>query len=394
MAQAVDVKSRHRNEYFDVIRGLAILGVIAVHSGQQARIVSGDSGSIFSPISELGLYGVELFFFISGALITSLYGFAPNDSLKKQHYWRKRIARIVPLWLAFFVIFMLVKNVTPPGLQVNIFLENHQGVTGWALLILMMLTFTAWLSPLLWNSVIPGGWSIQAEMAHYLAFSFVRKLSLKNLLVLLLSINAFTLIALNIHDSLPGFIDQILMGWIRLGFYSTFFYFLLGVASVSLYSKYSAGILWPELLKRISTLEWVLMGCYLLSVMSLPMPLGLGSNSQAIGVVVLSLFFGLLIQRVRSIVPWFTTLGKYSYFLYFIQSLVIFGLSFVLEQFEKNSVPMLNNSLFVFIFYVSIILVVSLPLAWLSAKYFENPILRLARGNPKAQKSKSAMQSC
>lgn len=387
MSTANHLNSKHRNEFFDVIRGLAILGVIAVHSGQQARNVSGDSGALFSPISELGLYGVELFFFISGALITNLYGFSPKDSLKAQHYWRKRVARILPLWLAFFVIFMLLKNVTPPGSQVNLFLENHQGVTGWVLLILMMLTFTAWLSPLLWNSVIPGGWSIQAEMAHYLAFTIARKLSLRNLLIVLLLVNGFTFVALNIHDSLPGVIDGLLLAWIRLGFYSTFFYFLLGVASITVYREFSVGESWPKILERIKIFEWVLMGIYLISVMSLPMPLGLGTNSQALGVVVLSLFCGLLIQQIRSLVPLFTTLGKYSYFLYFMQIIVIFGLSTALEQFDLSSVPMLKNSLVVFIFYVAIILVVSLPLAWLSARYFEGPILKLVRGNARKKRS-------
>jgi peptidoglycan/LPS O-acetylase OafA/YrhL len=205
-----------------------------------------------------------------------------------------------------------------------------------------------------------------------------------HLLLVLLAINLFTFVALNIYDALPGLVNQFLLGWIRLGFYSTFFYFLLGVASVVLFSRFSAGAQPVELLKQITIIEWVLRGIYLISVMALPMPMGIGSNSQAFGVVLLSLFCGFLIQKIRVIVPFFTTLGKYSYFLYFMQILVIYWLSSVLMSLDKSSVPLLNVSLMVFLAYVAIILSISLPLAWFSARFFEGPFLRLARSKPKS----------
>ena len=59
---------QNRLEYFDVARALAVLGVLAVHAAQV-------TSKSLVPISiwELGRFGVQLFFLISGATVALTY---------------------------------------------------------------------------------------------------------------------------------------------------------------------------------------------------------------------------------------------------------------------------------------------------------------------------------
>ncbi|CAN2173166.1 Acyltransferase 3 [Candidatus Nanopelagicaceae bacterium] len=95
----------NRNLQVDILRGLAILGVVAVHSVQVTNeLISGKLSERLTYTLSLGKYGVELFFCISGFLLFSIYGLQ-TTSLPKS-YLRRRAARILPLWIAFLVIGM------------------------------------------------------------------------------------------------------------------------------------------------------------------------------------------------------------------------------------------------------------------------------------------------
>ena len=60
-------KVNKRNLWIDVLRGLAILGVVLVHTMQTTNsLLVGDRSVAFTYLIELGRYGVEVFFFISG----------------------------------------------------------------------------------------------------------------------------------------------------------------------------------------------------------------------------------------------------------------------------------------------------------------------------------------
>jgi peptidoglycan/LPS O-acetylase OafA/YrhL len=334
------------------------------------------------------MYGVELFFFISGALIVSLYGLGGPMSLASLGYWPKRLARILPLWILFFIIFTALRNYTGPGADVQVFLNQHSGASGWLFLATLVATFTAWLSPYLWNAAVPGGWSIQAEMAHYLAFATLRRFNAKSILLVLVGMNLATLAAIRFESSLPQWLEKPIDGWVRLGFYSTFFYFLLGVVAYSIMSKLRKGENLSDIGKSLSSFEWILSIIYVSTVLALPLPLGFGNNAQAIGIVLLSLGIGFVIQRVRLVVPALTTLGKYSYFIYFMHLLVLSGLSDLLLRIDKAKVPILNSATFVFLVYLLVLLSIALPSAWLSYRFFERPILQLAR----RRKSHSASQ--
>ena len=91
-----------REELIDVLRGLAIAGVISVHVAQTTLQGGGPAQNLFSKIFSLGRYGVELFFTVSGFLLFKLYG-RSREKLSKVYYLR-RITRIYPLWILFLFL--------------------------------------------------------------------------------------------------------------------------------------------------------------------------------------------------------------------------------------------------------------------------------------------------
>ncbi|HXI77412.1 MAG TPA: acyltransferase, partial [Steroidobacteraceae bacterium] len=68
----------------DGIRGLSFLMVFATHAGLQAVV--------------LGDFGVTVFFYLSGFLITTLlrFEFEKNGSINVRHFWLRRALRILP----------------------------------------------------------------------------------------------------------------------------------------------------------------------------------------------------------------------------------------------------------------------------------------------------------
>ncbi len=90
----------------DGVRGLAVLLVLVVH----LMLFNGDTGSLWwdsiGQLRALGFLGVDLFFVLSGFLITGIL----YDTLHDPHYFRnfymRRFLRIFPLYYGF--IFLLI----------------------------------------------------------------------------------------------------------------------------------------------------------------------------------------------------------------------------------------------------------------------------------------------
>lgn len=186
-----------RLDLLDTLRGIAIIGVVLIHSKNFAVMGMTQFGvpevEYLSSVSDFGMYGVELFFAISGYLISMLYprsavSLAPW-SLKS--YFARRFARIWPLWALFATL----------GFAVGISKFENDFYTPWdavladtsspaALLhdpvigLLLSLLFLGFLSPLLWG-VVPGGWSIQNEIANYAIYAALRRRSLRVFIVVL-----------------------------------------------------------------------------------------------------------------------------------------------------------------------------------------------------------------
>ncbi|HEY6641895.1 acyltransferase [Povalibacter sp.] len=103
----VEDLTRQHFRQLDGLRGIAILMVIACHFDLLYQPVDGGKGLV-SKFAQAGWMGVDLFFVLSGFLITGIL-LATRDS---PHYFRnflaRRFLRIWPLYYANLVLFFLV----------------------------------------------------------------------------------------------------------------------------------------------------------------------------------------------------------------------------------------------------------------------------------------------
>ena len=145
-----------RSHTLDVLRGLAIAGVLAIHVSQAfpSNIRAIDFAFM------CGWTGVNVFYFVSAMTMCLMWTQRTETSPTRKFYIR-RFLRIAPLfWLAIPIY--LIINGTGPS-------DNAPNGIG-PLQVILTATFLHGFWPDSVNSVVPGDWSIAAEMTFYLVF--------------------------------------------------------------------------------------------------------------------------------------------------------------------------------------------------------------------------------
>lgn len=94
----------------DGVRGIAILLVLVFHAGEDFDSCHFDTGNLFSNVAAHGHIGVDLFFVLSGLLITSKLIAAKHKSLRDYllDFYKRRICRIFPLYYLALAVVVLV----------------------------------------------------------------------------------------------------------------------------------------------------------------------------------------------------------------------------------------------------------------------------------------------
>jgi len=143
----------------DLMRGLAIFGVLVVHTSQ---VVS--AGSAFDALLAFGRFGVQLFFLVSAYTMCYMWDARIHETNRQRKFYIRRVLRIVPLfWLAIPVYLLL------NGASSELWTPDGRGV----LQVLLTATFLHGFVPSAISTVVPGGWSIAAEMTFYLIFPLI-----------------------------------------------------------------------------------------------------------------------------------------------------------------------------------------------------------------------------
>lgn len=363
--------SSKRIDRIDALRGVAILGVISVHSIQNANFGSNNSGTdLITEFLSLGRYGVELFFVISGCLLTSIYSF--EGSPIKPSYFRRRIGRIYPLWILFLVFYLFTYySFSYGGVQRAVSSVDTGGrvETNLFIIVLLTLTFTLFASPTLWNTVIPGGWSIQVEVIHYLLFPFMRKVGLQICLIFAASMNFLTFIFVlfqsgtaSINSQFKYFVDT----WIRLGINSSFSFFLLGILGFQIASLNEERRAFDFLTKNKAVPIFILS--------FLCAPCSFGRSIEALGFVSLSiiLVFSLNLGPLFKVL---CVVGQYSYFVYFAHFIFLDVLVHLTVNSNLNGIGKIGH-LPLFFIYFFLTLFLSLILGKLSMRFIEEPAMK------------------
>lgn len=172
------------NQYYptlDGLRGLAIILVVTYHNFG------------FINFSVFGWLGVDLFFVLSGFLITNilLNSLGKKDYLK--NFYVKRILRIFPLYYLSLAIFLFVTPVLFQNIHSDYFRQNQIYI--WTYLQNWLYSFKPTNQTLLHHY-----WSLAVEEQYYLVWPFVilliknKRVLLFITLLLLVSVNALRVI--------------------------------------------------------------------------------------------------------------------------------------------------------------------------------------------------------
>ena len=149
-----------RLKSLDLLRGLAICGVIAVHS-----VIAFPTGSAaVDSYLGLGRFGVQLFFLISAFTMCHMWELRRGEESPVKKFYIRRLFRIAPLFWVFIPIYLYMNGVGP-----GYYAPDGIGVV--EVVLTAALLHGLWPSSI--NSVVPGGWSIAVEVTFYIIFPFV-----------------------------------------------------------------------------------------------------------------------------------------------------------------------------------------------------------------------------
>ncbi|MBI5231601.1 MAG: acyltransferase [Coriobacteriales bacterium] len=132
--------------WVDAAKGLAILGIVAVHASQRVSDVPGPMLQLFGA----GRYGVQVFFLVSGlAILMSVRRRNVSGQLSWRAFFVRRLARIVPLAYLGTAANIVVNNPVVTPLRLG----------------LTLVFLTAWTPD--YNGLLLGGWVLSVEFAFY-----------------------------------------------------------------------------------------------------------------------------------------------------------------------------------------------------------------------------------
>jgi peptidoglycan/LPS O-acetylase OafA/YrhL len=363
--------------YLDRLRALAVLGVLVVHTSQfsfgNLAVTTSAELAIFTILSA-GRFGVEVFFLLSGFLLSYLYESSGKEKSNKQYFFA-RLLRIWPLWILFTFVWASIYAVSlRNGILEEV--DSEWILTG----ILLSAFFLLWISPTHYDAFIGGAWSIQIEVFSYLIFAFLRYRPLSTILLVAIFINIAGL-GLAFSGELEG--SSALSALRRQSLQTGFNFFVLGWLLARVYThqknlvenhKLGSQSLWESFRQVFSGTE-LLLGLWLTSFLLTPAIYG--NPIEAVGFVALaavvaqisgaSKFVSFILQRT----------GKLSYFIFFMHFVILHFAGLLMPVGDRPSAlgaVLVFNLVSIVVVYLGCVL----PAA-VSLRYFERPILSIAK---------------
>ena len=336
----VDAKRRVRS--YDLMRGLAVLGVLGVHTGQAFP----SAIALFDYFVAFGRFGIQLFFFVSALTMCYMWEQRAEEKNPVKNFYIRRFFRIAPLfWLAI-----------PVYLALNGFGASYWAPEGISIRqVSLTFLFLHGLWPDSINSVVPGGWSIAIEMTFYLVFPpLVMLVGRRRLLYLIIGFLLWFFNVFFLRDFLLNYLAvhyhtqsaTIIKDFIYLNFANQAVVFLLGCYlyfSLSRTGWLDIGLVFAWVLCGIFARDQFLLTVFAIGIcvylcIRLNMRLGLlellGKNSYAIYLSHFAVLSALviLIPLKTGLLAFFLSLGLTIFISYLISVALFF---FVEKRFQR-----------------------------------------------------------
>jgi peptidoglycan/LPS O-acetylase OafA/YrhL len=372
-ADQTRVKEKVHYPALDGVRGLAIIGVLLYHSCPDLSDHWRSLGIFLNRLASFGPFGVDLFFVLSGFLITGIL----LDTRGNKHYFKnfyaRRVLRLFPVYYLYLALMMTVIPLLHRILHTSI--AEYSGNWWWYLTY-----FCNWKSNFSWGDPGLGHiWSLAVEEQFYLIWPVVVLIAGRRYLAWVCAILIVQAIVLRCVWSAEGAPwNQIyrltITRWDTMA--------MGALAALALRSDYFR--------PRVTRLAWPLMLGGVASFLSIAVMAGgaewsrppiqsYGASFASLGFVGLVLYgatrnSGLLYKWLCN--GWLRSLGKYSYFIYVVHLLAISHV-YYLGGFVAARVPQ-----FAWLVKVGQFTSVNIGvyfLATLSWRYIEAPLLALKR---------------
>jgi peptidoglycan/LPS O-acetylase OafA/YrhL len=141
--------------YIDALRGIAILGVLLVHSSEAVA----PSSEILRLISTYGARGVQLFFVASAITLCMSWQVRNTSEMYPiRNFLLRRFFRIAPMFYLAIAFYVFLYGLSPR------YWAPH-GIQWWFIAVTAL--FLHGFNPETISSVVPGGWSIAVEFNFY-----------------------------------------------------------------------------------------------------------------------------------------------------------------------------------------------------------------------------------
>lgn len=363
----------------DGIRGLAILWVMLFHMGMVAEV--GSIARAWRAFTLAGTLGVDVFFALSGFLITGILLRSKGQPHYFRNFYARRVLRIFPLYYAVVFFSLIVLPHLTHSVDAKTAVIERDSIWYW----LHLSNFAIARRGAFVHGILDVSWSLSIEEQFYLVWPLlVRFTSERRLYAIaasLVVVSWGSRIGLTLHGASPVAIYA--LTWCRLDALA------IGAATALLVRRHSA----VELRAWLGPASWGAFA-FALSMVALSISnslrwVNLTLTSTSVALATSSLIVGSLVRgegwlaRTLAARP-LTLLGRFSYCMYFVHYPVSAVLRDVLLR--RVSVPLvLGSSLPAQWCFDALAIGATLAVAWLSWHLYEKHFLRLKRYFPSAR---------